>query len=96
MSTVIWPVATEEIAAPIAVQAASRSDTRGVLGMKDEAGVDIYPGAQDMRLQVRIRADGVADEALRALVAAGLSCSPIPTAVRNASALALDIEIEAG
>lgn len=78
------------------VQAASRSDTRGVLGMKDEAGMDVYAGAQDMRLQVRIRADGVADEALRALVAAGLSCSPIPTAVRNASALALDVEIEAG
>jgi uncharacterized OsmC-like protein len=77
------------------VQAGSRSDTRGVLGMKDEAGMEIYPGSQDLRLRVRIRANGVADEALRALVAAGLHCSPIPASVRNANAMALDVEIEA-
>jgi hypothetical protein len=48
-----------------------------------------------MRLQVRIAAAGVAPQRLRALVQEGLRRSPIPSAVTNVTALALDVEVAA-
>ncbi|MET0813631.1 MAG: OsmC family peroxiredoxin, partial [Pseudoxanthomonas sp.] len=75
------------------VQAGSRSDTRGVLRMQDETGVAVYAGSQDLQLQVRIGAHAVPEETLRALVEEGLRCSPVPTAVRNGTPLAVRVEI---
>ena len=77
------------------VQAGSRSDTRGVLGMQEDDGTAVYAGSQDLQLQVRIRANGVASHALHALVEQGLRCSPVPTSVRDGAAFALQIEVGA-
>lgn len=75
------------------LRASSRSDTRGLLGMADADGqpVDAKPG--DVQLHVRIAAEGVAPERLRALAERGIACSPIPRALQHAVPLALLIEV---
>jgi uncharacterized OsmC-like protein len=74
------------------VHASSRSDTRGLLGMAGSDGQPVHAGPGDVKLDVRIEAEGVAHERLRALVESGLACSPIPAAVRTHTPLALHIE----
>ena len=71
----------------------SRSDTRGVIGMAGTDGQEIYAGPRDMQLQVRIAAEGVSPERLRALAEAGVRRSPIPSATQNATPLALQVEV---
>ena len=78
------------------VQAASRSDARGLLGMQDAAGAPVYAGPGDMQLRVRIGAPGVAPERLRALVADGCSRSPVPQAVQHATPLACTVDVVTG
>jgi uncharacterized OsmC-like protein len=75
------------------VKAASRSDTRGLLGMAGDDGQPVYAGPGELQLQVRIAAAGVPAERLRALVADGCRCSPIPNAVQHASPVALHVEV---
>ncbi|HEY6132887.1 MAG TPA: OsmC family protein [Rubrivivax sp.] len=77
------------------LRAGSRSDTRGLLGMTgaDGAPVPAVPG--DVQLLVRITAQGVPAQRLRALVEEAVRCSPIPSAVQQAVPLALHIEVEA-
>lgn len=76
------------------VYASSRSDTRGLLGMTDPEGTPVYAGPSDLRLLVRISADGVSRERLQALVEEGCRCSPVPNAVQNAVPMVLRIEID--
>ncbi len=76
------------------VRACSRSDTRGLLGMSEADGRPVSGGPSELRLQVRICAPGVAPQRLRALVAQGLRCSPVPSAVQQATALAVQIDID--
>ncbi|MBU2410258.1 MAG: OsmC family peroxiredoxin, partial [Gammaproteobacteria bacterium] len=76
------------------VRAASRSDTRGLLGLPDAEGRPVSAGPQDVQLQVRIAASGVPAERLRALVHDGLRCSPIPNVLPDP--LPLDVQIEVG
>jgi uncharacterized OsmC-like protein len=75
------------------VRASSRSDTRGLLGMTDPEGTPVSAGPSDLRLLVRISAEGISQERLLALVEEGCRCSPIPNAVQNAVPLLLRIEI---
>jgi uncharacterized OsmC-like protein len=75
------------------VRVASRSDTRGMLGMTEAGGALVDPAPQDMQLQVRIAAAGVAGERLRALVERGYRSSPCPAAVGRA--LPIDVRIDA-
>ena len=75
------------------VKASSRSDTRGVLGMKELSGERVYAGPCDVQLRVRIAAAGVSDAELHALVAEATQCSPVPTAVWNAVPMALHVEV---
>lgn len=77
------------------VRVGSRSDARGLLGMADASGQPVTAGPLDMQLLVRIAAQGVAAQTLRTLVEEGCRCSPIPTAVRDSTPLALHIEVEA-
>ena len=78
------------------VRASSRSDTRGFLGLPDDAtGAAVYAGPGDMQLQVRIAASGMAPERLRTLVEDGLRRSPVPNAVSNTTALAVHIDVDA-
>jgi len=92
-TSILMTAATEGIAlSRLEVRATSRSDARGLLGLADEHGVPVYGGPGDMGLQVQIAAPGVPAERLRALVERGLRNSPVPNAVQQATALALQIE----
>lgn len=75
------------------VRASSRSDSRGLLGMAGADGEPVFAGPGDVQLHVAISAKGVSAERLRELVEAGVRCSPIPNAVRQATPFALIIEV---
>jgi uncharacterized OsmC-like protein len=77
------------------LQADSRSDTRGMLGMPGVDGHTVPATPGDVQLRVRISAPGVPAERLRALVEQGLRCSPIPCVVQSAVSLAVHIEANA-
>jgi uncharacterized OsmC-like protein len=77
------------------VRASSRSDLRGLLGMKDAAGEGVCAGPCDVQLVVRIKALEVSPEQLRNLVEESHRCSPMPTALRNAVPLTLRIDTDA-
>ena len=77
------------------VKVSSRSDLRGVFGMTDGQGELVPAGPLDVDLFVRIAADDVAPDRLRALVESTCRCSPIPDAVRRATPLAVRIEVAA-
>lgn len=76
------------------VQVTSRSDTRGLLAMKDPDGELVGAAPRDYQIQVRIAAPGTARERLRALIEDGLRRSPMQNALRNALPLALRIDID--
>jgi uncharacterized OsmC-like protein len=76
------------------VRAASRSDTRGMLGLHDSDGSAVPATPQDLQLQVRIAADGIAPAQLRDLAERACRQSPVPCAVQTA--LPLDLRIAAG
>lgn len=75
------------------VRASSRSDARGLLGMAGDDGAPVSAGPSDLQLHVRIAAPGVPAQRLRELVDDGLRCSPIPTAVRSATPVALQVDV---
>lgn len=74
------------------VQADSRSDAGGLLGIVDADGRPVYSGPRDMELHVRIVASDVAPERLSELVKTALARSPIPNAVQCATELRLRID----
>jgi uncharacterized OsmC-like protein len=74
------------------VSVRSRSDSRGMLGIAGAGGQPVSAAPQDLTLHVRIAAAGVAPDRLRALVAEGCRCSPIPSAVQQALPLAIEVE----
>lgn len=76
------------------VQAKSRSDTRGLLGMADAEGAPVYAGPREVQLHVRICAREVAPERLRALVEQAQRCSPVPNALESTVPVALRIEVD--
>lgn len=76
------------------VEARSRSDSRGLFGMAGADGEPVYPGPGDVQLLVRIAAAGVAPATLRALVEGALRCSPVSSALSQATPQALHIEVE--
>ena len=78
------------------VEACSRSDTRGMLGIPDTDGQPVDPGPRDMQMRVRIAAQGVPADRLRALVEAAQGCAPMSAALRNAVPMDLHIEVGAG
>jgi organic hydroperoxide reductase OsmC/OhrA len=76
------------------VRACSRSDLRGLLGMRDATGEAVSAGPCDVQLAVRIKALGIAPEQLRNLVEQSHRCSPMPTALRNAVPVELRIDTD--
>jgi uncharacterized OsmC-like protein len=76
----------------VEVQASSRSDVRGLLGMKDDSGVPLSPAPSDVQLHVRIRAPEVSHERLHALIAHSQACSPVQIAA--AQALPIEVRVE--
>ncbi len=93
-SIVMVAVAEGVDLASLEVKATSRSDSRGLFGLADADGQPVYAGPGEVQLAVRIAADGVPPERLRALVQAAVGRSPIPSALQAATPLALRIDIE--
>jgi uncharacterized OsmC-like protein len=75
------------------VRADSRSDARGFLGMPGADGEPIYAGPENLTLSVRITADRIDPDHLRAIVEAGVRRSPVPNAVTSVTPLDLRISI---
>jgi uncharacterized OsmC-like protein len=75
------------------VQASSRSDARGLLGMADADGEPVNAGPRDVHLLVRISAPRVSPERLRALVEDSHRFAPVSAALLNAVPVALRIEV---
>jgi organic hydroperoxide reductase OsmC/OhrA len=80
--------------AELEVRASSRSDLRGLLGMKDATGEAVRAGPCDVQLVVRIKAHGIPPEQLSNLVEESHRCSPMPSALRNAVPVALRIDTD--
>jgi uncharacterized OsmC-like protein len=76
----------------LAVEARSRSDARGLVGLRDERDRVVSPAPVELGLVVRIRAESATPERLEALVRRALERSPIPCAV---SSTGLDVRVEA-
>jgi uncharacterized OsmC-like protein len=75
-------------------RATSRSDARGLWGLAEADGAVVSAAPGDVLLQVRIGADAVAPERLRALVAASAPLSPVTCALEAPLPVALQIEVE--
>lgn len=75
------------------LEARSRSDVRGLLGMTTDAG-PIDPGPRDVVLDVRISASNASPERLRALVEAAQSTSPVLSLFESATAVTLCVETD--
>lgn len=67
--------------ATLDVQAGSRSDARGLLGLPDDQGQPVPAGPAALWLQVRIGAPGVAPDRLHALVRQAARSSPVARAL---------------
>lgn len=79
--------------ASLEVQADSVSDSRGLLGVADAAGQPVDAGPSQLQLRVSLCAPGVEPDRLRALVERALQGSPVPSALRQARPLALQLDI---
>ena len=77
----------------VEVLASSRSDLRGVLGMKAASGAALSAGPSDVQLHVRIRAPAVSHERLQALVAHSQACSPVSIAASQALPIEMRVEV---
>ena len=94
-TSIVMKAASEGIVlTTLELRASSRSDTRGLLGMPGEDGKAVSAAPGDLQLHVRIAAEGVSAERLRALVESGVRCSPIPNAVQQALPIAMHIDTE--
>ena len=92
---IVMAAASEGIAlASLDVLASSRSDTCGLLGLRDVEGAEVPAGMRDVSLRVRIAAPGVAPARLHALVQQSARCSPVSDALQSAVPMAVSVEID--
>jgi uncharacterized OsmC-like protein len=77
----------------VEVQANSRSDLRGLMGMKAASGATPSPAPSDVQLHVRICAPQVSHERLQALVAHSQACSPVQIAATQALPIEVSVEV---
>lgn len=78
------------------VDADSRSDTRGMLGMTGVADEPVPATPRDVRLSVRIGSRHSNEDVLQSIVREGIACSPVPCAIQQPVELALNIEVVNG
>ena len=71
----------------------SRTDLRGLLGMENADGAPVHAGPAEIHLRVRIAAQGLDPDELRALVTRGCRCSPVPSAVATPTPLAIHVDV---
>lgn len=92
---IVMAAAQEGIAlTTLEVVASSRSDTRGLLGMRDERGALVPAEPGEVTLRVRIAAPGVPPQRLRGLVEGAQRMSPVTAALHHAVPIALHTDIE--
>jgi uncharacterized OsmC-like protein len=97
-SCAVTRIAMEAAARGIALdtleaQATSRSDLCGLVGVAAPDGRAVQAGPLVMDLHVRIGAQGVNADTLRALVAATSGCSPVTCAVEQPLPVGLHVEV---
>ena len=78
----------------LSVEATSRSDSRGLLGVPGADGEPVNAGPSEIQLRVRLSARGVSDDRLRSLVDEGHRCSPVPAAVQHANPVVVHVEVD--
>jgi uncharacterized OsmC-like protein len=78
------------------VAVTSRSDARGLFGIRDAGGEPVCAGSRDVQVLVRIVAPGVSPERLRTLVEESNRCSPVSATLRDAVPMTLRIEVGGG
>lgn len=78
----------------LSVDAGSRSDARGLLGMTESDGSQVPAAACDVELTVRIAAVGQSPERLRALVEGCDRFSPVSETLRHAVPVAARIQVD--
>ena len=78
----------------LSVEATSRSDSRGLLGVPGADGEPVNVGPSEIQLRVRLSARGVSDDRLRSLVDEGHRCSPVPAAVQHANPVVVHVEVD--
>ena len=71
------------------VRVASRTDERGSLGLDDS----VPPGPFEMRLEVRVAADGVADAELAEIARWAVAHSPMVDVVNRAAPVEVDVAV---
>jgi uncharacterized OsmC-like protein len=71
----------------------SRSDVRGLLGIPDAEGADVFPGPANLRLQVRVSAPGVPRATIERLVQESCRCSPVSAALQTALPLQVELDV---
>jgi uncharacterized OsmC-like protein len=77
------------------VEAGSRSDARGLLGMQDEAGLPVPAASRDLRMNIRLAADDAGVAQLEAIASEGLRRSPVYAALAAAALVATSVEVPA-
>ena len=92
-TSIVLLAATEGVAlASLEVDAESRSDAGGLVGLLDGNRQPVSPAPVDQRLVVRLSAHGSTPDRLRSLVQRALQRSPIPLAVM-ANGLTVQIDV---
>jgi len=93
-TSIVMAAATENIELnTLEVVAGSTSDARGLLGVPDEQGTQVKASPLRVRVTVRIAAQGIPAERLRALVEDSDRRSPVACALRDALQVDLQIEV---
>lgn len=77
----------------VEIETTSRSNVRGLLGMRDASGAVPCCAPEGIELKVRIGACGVSSERLKALVTQCQACSPMQVAATKALPVAVSIEV---
>ena len=94
VSSIVLTAAAEGVElTALEVDAGSRSDARGILGMIGDDGAQVPAHPEALRLRIRLSGRGATAEQLRALVERAMSRSPIPCAVAHAVPLVLDVDV---
>lgn len=78
--------------AELEVTARSVSDAGGLFALPDGDGKPRFPGPRDVRLEVRLRAPGVAAARLRELAFAACRSSPVQAALEAVTPVAVSID----
>ncbi len=94
-TTAIAMVAAEEgiVLDHLEVEVGSRSDARGLLGMRDADGRQVGAGPVAMHIEVCLGATGAEDARLRHLVEAALKRSPMQGALSGCTALTVAVGV---